>query len=283
MSLRPPRDEDATAVAVLMSEFAPDPMDPETVRRDWSSPIIDRDLDVRVEPGAYALVEDMTEGRVWIELHGRPSAGLVDWAEARGAELGRRLLSGAWSSNGAILELLVERGYGVTRHAYRMERALDGGLPPPDWPDGVTVRSYEEGDERTFYEIHQETFEDVWEPIRETYEEWAHWLFDGPDFVPELWFLALAGDDPAGFALCHPYRTRSELGWIRILGVRRPWRRRGVGRALLRHAFRAFAERGMTHAGLGVDSTSPTGANKLYEGVGMHVTARFDISEKAVA
>jgi mycothiol synthase len=283
MSLHPPRDEDATAVAELMSEFAPDAVDPETVLRDWSSPIIDRDRDVRVEPQAYALVEDMTEGRVWIELHGRPSRGLVDWAESRGAETGRRFFSGAWSTNEAILDILVDRGYGITRHAHRMERALDGGLPSPEWPDGVVVRPYEEGDERTFYEIHQETFEDTWEPIRETYEEWAYWLFHGPDFVPELWFLAVAGDEPAGFALCHPYRTRKELGWVRILGVRRPWRRRGVGRALLLHAFGEFAVRGMTHAGLGVDSTSPTGANRLYESVGMHVSARFDISEKELA
>jgi ribosomal protein S18 acetylase RimI-like enzyme len=283
MSLRAPRDDDASAVAELMTEFAPNATDPETVLRDWSSPIIDRDRDVRVEPGAYALVEDMNEGRVWIELHGRPSDVLVDWAETRGAEKGRRFFSGAWSTDETILDLLRERGYGTTRHAYRMERALSGDLPSPAWPEGVVVRSYEEGNERTFYEAHQETFEDTWEPIRETYEEWAHWLFDGPDFAPDLWFLALAGDEPAGFALCHPYRTRPELGWIRILGVRRPWRRQGLGRALLLHAFREFAARGLTHAGLGVDSTSPTGANRLYESVGMHVTARFDISEKATA
>ena len=283
MSIRSPRDEDATVVAQLMSEFAPDATDRDTVLRDWSSPIIDRDGDVRVEPGAYALVEDMNEGRVWIELHGRPSAGLVDWAETRGAEKGRRFFSGAWSTDEKILDLLTQRGYAITRHAYRMERPLDGDLGSPVWPDGVAVRSFEDGDERTFYEAQQETFEDTWEPIRETYEEWAHWLLDGPDFVPELWFLAVAGDEPAAFALFHPYRTRPELVWVRILGVRRPWRRQGLGRALLLHAFNEFAASGITYAGLGVDSTSPTGANRLYESVGMHVTARFDISEKAMA
>jgi ribosomal protein S18 acetylase RimI-like enzyme len=283
MSLRPPRDDDAVAVAELMSEFAPDPVDPESVLRDWTSPIIDRDQDVRVESGAYALVEDMNEGRAWIELHGRPSGGLVDWAEARAAEKGRRLFSGAWTTNDVVREILSERGYGITRQAHRMETVLDGDLPAPEWPDGVGARSYEEGDERVFYDIHQETFEDTWEPIHETYEEWAHWLFEGSDFVPDLWFLAVEGDEPAGFALCHPYRTRPELGWVRILGVRRPWRRRGLGRALLLQAFREFAARGMTHAGLGVDSTSLTGANRLYESVGMLVTARFDISEKMLA
>jgi hypothetical protein len=63
MSLRPPRDEDVTVVAELMSEFARDRVDPETIERDWTSPIIDREHDVRVEAGAYALVEDLTEGR----------------------------------------------------------------------------------------------------------------------------------------------------------------------------------------------------------------------------
>ena len=158
-----------------------------------------------------------------------------------------------------------------------------GETPEAAWPDGVTVRTFEPGDEQTFYDVHQETFEDTWEPIREAYDEWAHWLLGGPDFVPELWFLASAGEEPAGFALCHPYKTRPELGWVRILGVRRAWRRRGLGRALLLHAFRELSKRGMRHAGLGVDATSLTGANKLYEQVGMRVTARFDIHEKVLA
>jgi hypothetical protein len=49
MSLRPPRDEDVTVVAELMSEFARDRVDPETIERDWTSPIIDREHDVRAE------------------------------------------------------------------------------------------------------------------------------------------------------------------------------------------------------------------------------------------
>jgi ribosomal protein S18 acetylase RimI-like enzyme len=281
-TFRPPGDEDAVAVAELMSEHSPDGVDPEAVRRDWTSPVIDREHDVRIDTDAYALVEDMTEGRVWLELHGRPSAGLLDWAEARGREKGSRFLSGAWSSDETILDLLARRGFGVVRHAHRMEIDLGSALAPATWPDDVTVRTYEPGDERTFYELHQEVFEDTWEPIRETYEEWAHWLFDGPDFVPDLWFLASSSDGPAGFALCHPYLTRPELGWVRVLGVRRDWRRRGLGRALLLHAFDAFSKRGLRHAGLGVDATSLTGANRLYEQVGMRVTARFDIYEKVL-
>lgn len=281
-TFRPPRDEDVAVVASLMSEFSPDAVDPDVVRRDWESPIIDPEQDVRVELDAYALIEDMTDGRVWLEFHGRPSAGLLDWAEKRGREVGRRFFSGAWSDNRLILDTLASRGYELVRNSHRMETEL-GETPEPAWPDGIAVRTFEPGDEQTFYEVHQETFEDTWEPIRDTYEEWAHWLLDGPDFVPDLWFLASAGDEPAGFALCHPYKTRPELGWVRILGVRSAWRRRGLGRALLLHAFREFSKRGMRHAGLGVDATSLTGANKLYEQVGMRVTARFDIYEKVLS
>ena len=48
-------------------------------------------------------------------------------------------------------------------------------------------------------------------------------------------------DEPAGFAICHPHAVDPELGWVRVLGVRRPWRGRGLGRALLLHAFRAVS------------------------------------------
>ena len=70
------------------------------------------------------------------------------------------------------------------------------------------------------------------------------------------------------------------VGWIGILGVRRPWRRRGLGRALLLHAFHEFRARGFTEAGLGLDAASLTGATRLYESVGMHVSAQFDFYEK---
>ena len=39
-------------------------------------------------------------------------------------------------------------------------------------------------------------------------------------------------------------------------------------------------DRDRTRVGLGVDATSPTGANQLYESVGMREYARFAILEK---
>ena len=53
--------------------------------------------------------------------------------------------------------------------------------------------------------------------------------------------------------------------------MRRPWRRQGLGEALLLCSFRAFRERGYTRGTLGVDASSPTGATRLYERAGMRV------------
>ena len=145
------------------------------------------------------------------------------------------------------------------------------------------MRAFEAGDEQVFYELHQEAFRDSWEPIEETYDEWAHQFLVPEVLAPGLWTLAVAGEEPAGLAICHPHAVTGELGWVRVLGVRRSLRGQGLGRALLLRAFAQFRRLGLTRAGLGVDATSPTGANKLYESAGMHVSAQFAMYEKAVA
>ncbi len=156
---------------------------------------------------------------------------------------------------------------------------LDGEPAAPRWPDGVSVRTFGPGDERTFYDVHQETFQDHWEHVHRPYDEWAHWMLAPERHHPELWFLA-AGDEPAGIAICRPDETLEGVGWVAILGVRRPWRRRGLGRALLLHSFAEFGRRGFRQVVLGVDAESVTGAVRLYEEAGMHVAHRFDSYEK---
>jgi ribosomal protein S18 acetylase RimI-like enzyme len=280
--MRAPTDTDIPTILRLVNEHAPEPFVESALRQEWDAPYIDVVRDARVEDAAYVLVEPMDDERAWIDLHGRPSEGLLDWAEGRAAETARRAFAGAWSTNAIVLERLAERRFELVRHSYRMRIDLTGELEEPVWPEGVEVRTPEPGDERVFYDVHQEAFEDTWEHIPEAFDEWAHWLLEPPAFDPELWFLACEGGEPAGVAICHPHRTLADTGWIRILGVRRPWRRRGLGRALLLNAFAEFRRRGLMAAGLGVDATSETGANRLYERAGMRVAARFDILEKAV-
>jgi mycothiol synthase len=280
--LRPPTEDDVATVARLMSAHSPEPVDHETILRSWTSPDVEVERDARIEVGGYTIVEDLGDGRAWIDLSGDPSPALLDWAEARASEIAPRLFSGAWSEEESVLRALEKRRFRLIRHSHRMEIDLREPTPAPEWPVGIEARTFREGDERTFYDVYHESFEDSWEPIDTPYDKWSHWLLEGPSFAPDLWFLAHEKEEPAGIAICHPHQTVEDLGWVRILGVRRPWRRRGLGRALLLQAFAAFRDRGLARAGLGVDAESVTGANRLYDEAGMHVRTRFDIYEKVV-
>jgi mycothiol synthase len=280
-ALRAPRHEDAPAVAELVSRDAPEPVGAERVLGEWTFPGVELERDARLGDGSYAFVDGFGDERVWIDVAGHPTRELLDWAEGRARELGSRLLSGAWTTQEAILSELERRGFRPTRTSFRMTIDLNQPVPAPVWPAGVRPREYRPGDERVFYELHQETFADTWEPIEETYEEWAHQFLAVDVLAPELWTLAVANDDPVGLAICHPHADDAELGWVRLLGVRRSFRGRGLGRALLLRAFEQFRGHEMKRVGLGVDGASPTGANALYESVGMHVSAQFEIREKS--
>jgi len=96
--------------------------------------------------------------------------------------------------------------------------------------------------------------------------EWLAFRFQRPDLDLDLWWVAWDGAEVAGSLLAF----ESPLGgYIDSLFVRRPWRGRGLGRALLREAFAELRRRGFPRACLGVDSENPTGAMGLYGSVGM--------------
>jgi len=109
------------------------------------------------------------------------------------------------------------------------------------------------------------------------FEEWSHRKFGKSDFDPTLWMIAWDGDQIAGYS---QNRFRMGIGWIGTLGVRRPWRKMGLGLALLQYSFGEFYKRGTTTIGLGVDASNPTGATRLYQRAGMYVASEFATYEK---
>ena len=294
-TLRPPRDADVAGVARLCDAMWPSAITEAEIRRIWSSPTITAETDVRIAveedgtPAGYADVYDPGGGgsTYWAWIHGRPGPALVEWALSRATELssgpGARLLCATWSEDANVKAALAGAGFRLARHSYRMEIELAGDEPEARVPAGLTVRSFRAGDERAVYEAHQETFADARDHTRQPYDEWAHWSLESADFDPSLWFLAFDEAELAGIALCMREEDEEGVGWVSTLGVRRPWRRRGLGGALLRHAFAAFARRGFRAVGLGVDAESLTGAHRLYESAGMRVAAVWDVYEHAVS
>lgn len=170
------------------------------------------------------------------------------------------------------------QGYGLIRYFWRMEITLQEPPPAAVWPDGVELRPFnKDQDARAVWEAHQESFRDHWGSHFTPVEEWQHHRFGLEDFDPSLWVVAWDGDQIAGFS---QNRYRMGIGWIGTLGVRRPWRKHGLGLALLLHSFGVFYQRGMKTIGLGVDAYNPTGATRLYLKAGMHVASEFVTFEK---
>jgi ribosomal protein S18 acetylase RimI-like enzyme len=110
-------------------------------------------------------------------------------------------------------------------------------------------------------------------------------FLESPDADPSLWLVAWDGDEVAGGVFNGIYREQNEAlgirrGWLDSVFTRRPWRRRGLARALIFRSLLLFRERGMTSAALGVDADNPMGALGLYEDAGFAVAERFTAYRK---
>jgi mycothiol synthase len=172
-------------------------------------------------------------------------------------------------------------GYTNVRTHYVMAAKLDEPVPPPDWPAGLGVRPFVPGqDDRALFEAGEEAFQDLWNRPPSTFERWLAPTHE-PGFDPSLWFLGVdqASGEIVAVCLCALVAGRGEVD---VVGVRRPWRKQGLGLALLRHALGEFQRRGLDEVGLNVDSASPTGAPRLYGRAGFHVTKRVFRFEKVV-
>ncbi len=182
--------------------------------------------------------------------------------------------------NDKARKLLENTGHSIVRNFWTMEIELEGNPAPPTWPEGISVRPCVRGrDERAVFEAQSEAFRDHWGEHKETFEEWSRHMAEGPGYDPSLWFMAEdEAGEVAGISLC---RSASESkGWVSVLGVRRKWRRRGLGEKLLHHSFDEMRRRGKTSVELGVDSKSLTGATRLYERAGMKFARQVAVFEK---
>ena len=181
------------------------------------------------------------------------------------------------SANEAARRLLENSGYTPVRGIYVMETKLEEAPPLPHWPADISVRTFVPGrDERAVYEAVEDAFRDMWGRPRGTFERFVG-MTKAESFDPSLWFLALEGDEIAGVTLC---KTLAGEGWVDVVGVRRPWRNRGLGLALLRHAFTEYHRRGTPRVSLSVDAESVTCAPRLYGRAGMRVRESYVIHLK---
>jgi mycothiol synthase len=174
--------------------------------------------------------------------------------------------------------LFKAEGYFPVRYHWRMEIQLQEAPAPVTFPNGIELRPFVKDEHAVaVWEANNESFRDHWGSHDSTFKDWSHHRFEQSDFDPTLWMVAWDGDQIAGFS---QNRFRAGIGWISTLGVRRPWRKMGLGLALLQHSFGEFYKRDTTTIGLGVDASNPTGATRLYQRAGMYVASEFATYEK---
>lgn len=212
---------------------------------------------------------------------------LLSRIEGRAGDLAARAPSGeeVWlghevaPANHAAKELLERRGFERIRHFWKMGIDLVEEPPEPAWPEGIRLDTARAGREREVFDASEDAFQDHWDFKPHDYDEWRVWMVERETFDPSLWLLARDGGEVAGISLCS---LTPEEGWVDVLGVRRPWRRRGLGKALLLESFRELRRREQPRAVLGVDAANPTGATRLYEGAGMSVVREEELYRKVI-
>jgi mycothiol synthase len=170
-------------------------------------------------------------------------------------------------------------GYKLDREILRMWRTLNGSVPEPVWPAGVTVRSYTDADAERVHRLLDEQY-NGWDPsyVARSHEGWLAFMTLHDEFDPALWFLVERDGELVACAL--HWKESQGRGWVKDIVVREGERGKGLGKALLHHSFHVYEDRGAERVGLKVDSTNPTGAPQLYERLGFVTDQRLGIWQK---
>jgi mycothiol synthase len=294
-TIRPARIEEVEVATKLLNEHSRrlhgvDDQTPSELLQYWDSPDVNFERDVLVAEGADGSLVGYADlgihgEHIWLDVRGleqEPQRALIDAIQERAAERKPRagLMAYISEADHLVRDLYEQAGYRVMRHSYRMEISLESAPIPPHWPEGYAVRTMRPGEEERVYEAHMDSFADTWLFAREPFEVWSHWFVKDNGFDPSLWFLVETGDELAGIALTRVSDNEPGLAWVRILGVLPKFRQRGLAQALLQHTFGEYARRGLERVGLGVDAENPTGAVRVYERAGMHVSRTNLILEK---
>lgn len=194
-----------------------------------------------------------------------------------------QLIAQVSGKNSQNQQIFTEAGYERGLTFLMMEIEMQEPPPAAVWPEEIGVRPFTPNqDEQATYTTDETASRDKGYSKPLSFAAWAKRMSLNTDrFDPTLWFLACHDKEVVGVSL-NFYLLDSDCGLIDHLGVRREWRGRGIGLALLRHSFAAFYNRGIKKMRLNVDSGSLTNAPRLYEKAGMQTVQTYHIYSKTI-
>lgn len=222
---------------------------------------------------------------------------LLDWTERRRRAIaaehrvaGDGLERPAWlatehfddDTDGA--GLLAEAGYTPHRRFATLVRPDLEAIPDLPLPEGIETRPVvrEPALLRRIWEAEAEAFLDEAVAREQTEQDFAVFLDLPADLG--LWVIAFDGDEVAA-GIRNSVRARPDgtlEGALDVVYTRRPWRRRGLARALISRSLVLLREHGAGRAMLGVDLANPNQALALYESCGFRLASSSTAWHKAL-
>jgi len=188
----------------------------------------------------------------------------------------------ASSTETVKIRLLEREAYMPVRYFCEMVRPDLENIPDCPLPPGLEVRPARPEHYRAIWEADEEAFRDHWDHVPYSEEDYEYWLRGDPEFQPDIWKVAwdVKANQVVGMVLGYILeeqnaRFNRKRGWAADICVRRPWRKRGLARALIAENLRELKARGMTEAALSADAENLCGAFRLYESMGFR-TVKVD-------
>ena len=283
-TIRPARAEDTEAVFELYADWQ---------RSNYGQVEIGREMYDTILASADGSFVAEVDGRIvgeadasggWIDVGVEPSVrrrgiGTALLQAAEGTATAKPTLLMALQSDAPGAAFAQANGYEKAWEVWLMGIDLPEAIPEPEWPEGVSVRTYggEEAEAREIKELLDLAYAEEFHHQPATFENWSRFMFEDPMFDAKVWFLALADGKIVGAAL------NWDEGYIKDLVVHPDWRGRGLGKALVYQTFGEFKRRELPRVTLKTDSNNPTDAWRLYERAGMRKERTYEIFQKGSA
>jgi ribosomal protein S18 acetylase RimI-like enzyme len=175
----------------------------------------------------------------------------------------------------AAAPFLAGRGYERAYETWIMQLHLDEEIEPPNWPEGLTPRTFRVQEAESVKELLDLAYAKEPDFTKRPFAEWKRFMLGDPSFEPDSWFVVETSDGSLAAAALN-----WKEGFVKDLVVHPEHRRRGLGAALLRHTFRHFQAQGAERVTLKTDSRNTSQAWRLYEREGMRTVRTLDDWQK---
>jgi len=230
--------------------------------------------DVKLYTQASFLLPTYRKPGVWSEMVKENECRLREIA-ARHSHHQRFFQSWATEIQKEWISVLENEGFKAVRHFKNMLHSL-GYIPEHRLPKGIELRPVQVSHYRKIWEAQREVQRELFEFVAEywTDDNYHAWL-KNPAHTPHLWQIAWDGDQVAGMVLARIDEAENQAlhrkrGYTEHIFVRKPWRQRGIAKALIIRSLQELKKQGMEEAELGVDTENESSAYAFYKSMGYH-------------